>query len=331
MDCSDHHRHDGDPELINALSQDRATCPVCQVPDDTKFFLSKDGYDLYKCAGCRHLFVWPIPTIEALKQIYSFANLYQVQDRVIYADGTAILEKNRKSLEQIEKFSLRRGRLLDVGCSSGRFLWLAKQNGWSVYGVELNKDTAQIAKDNGIEVFVGELSSADYPLSSFDAIHVGDVIEHVQDPAKLLTQASALLDPDGVIALVTPNHDAVFPMLTYWLYRLFRIPWSHSTPPYHLSQFSEESLGKLLEKLNLKVIYRQYRPCDLRYELGETHVLRSFRRARGERRLVLAAGRLLYAAFAAVAYAVAYGVDHCCVWKKKDFEMLFIVRKASCC
>lgn len=309
-----------------------AVCPVCKQHDDTTLLLNKDGYDLYRCTLCRHIFVWPLPTIEELKRVYSFANAYQVQSRTIYDESTAVSDKTRESLRQLEHFCRGRSRLLDVGCSSGKFLWLAKQHGWSsLCGVELNEDTAQIAKDNGLSISVGELASANYSLSSFDAIHVGDVIEHVRDPVGTLSELFSLLSQDGVIVFVTPNHDAVFPALTFWLYRLFRIPWSHPTPPYHLNQFSEKSLSKLLQSVNLDVIHTQYRGCSLRYELGETHVLRSVRSALRERRFVRAATRLLFAVITAVAYAVVYVIDRCCVWKTKDFEMLMVARKAASC
>ena len=179
-----------------------------------------------------------------------------------------------------------------------------------------------------LAVNVGELASANYSPASFDAIHLGDVIEHVRDPGDLLTQVSSLLSSDGVIVLVTPNHDALFPLLTFWLYRLFNVPWSHPTPPYHLNQFSEKSLDKLLQSLNLKAIDKQYRPCNLRYELGGTHVLASFRRALREGRLTLATGRFLFAAFTAAGYVAAYSIDRCCVWKKKDFEMLLVIKRS---
>jgi 2-polyprenyl-3-methyl-5-hydroxy-6-metoxy-1,4-benzoquinol methylase len=291
--------------------------------------MRKDGYDLFRCSECRHIFVWPIPTLDQLKHVYSFANSYQVQERVIYNENTAVLAKARESLREIEKFCRQRGRLLDVGCSSGSFLWLAKRHGWtSVCGVELNKDTAEIARGNGFEVFVGELAAAHLRPCSFDAIHVGDVIEHVQHPGELLCQISELLRSEGVILLVTPNHDAVFPILTYWLHQLFNVPWSHPTPPYHLNQFSERSLANLVQKSDLQVVEKRYRGCVLRYELGETHVLRSFREALAQRQWTKAAARLLFAVFTVGAYCLAYGVDRCCVWKKKDFEMTFAVRKA---
>jgi 2-polyprenyl-3-methyl-5-hydroxy-6-metoxy-1,4-benzoquinol methylase len=316
---------------VTSVPNDKpAACPVCKHADHSTFFMCKDGYDLYKCTECQHIFVWPIPSIEVLKSIYSFANSYQVQDRKIFDENTYFSEKMRESLKQIENSCPRRGRLLDVGCSSGKFLWLARRNGWSVCGVELSTDTAQIAIDNGLCVSVGELASADYPLSSFDAIHLGEFIEHVRDPSDVLSRVSAFLKPNGVIMLATPNHDAIFPLLTLWLHRLFNMPWSHATPPLHLNQFSEKSLVKLLENLNLKAIGKQYRGCDLHYELGETHVLRSVRHALSERRLLLAARRLFFALFTVVGYAVVYGIDRCCVWKKKDFDMLLVVRKASC-
>jgi 2-polyprenyl-3-methyl-5-hydroxy-6-metoxy-1,4-benzoquinol methylase len=318
-------------ETFNVAKDDQAICPVCEQTDHSKFFMRKDGYELYECRECQHVFVWPVPTIEELKFVYSFANSYQVQRRVIYDENTIVGAKTREGLKQIENFCARRGRLLDVGCSSGKLLWLAKRNGWvSVCGVELNKDTAQIANENGLNAFVGELAASGYARASCDAIHLGDVIEHVQDPTELLHQASGLLKPDGVMVLVTPNHDAIFPSLTLWLYRLFRMPWSHAAPPFHLNQFTEKSLTKLLEKLNLTAIDQQYRRCNLRYELGETHVFKSFRDALRARHLMLAAGRLVFTSFTAIGYAAVYGIDRCCVWKKKDFEMLLVIRKANC-
>ena len=207
---------------------------------------------------------------------------------------------------------------------------MAKRDGWSsIYGVEISPDTADIASLNGADVFVGELRDANFPPASFDAIHVGDVIEHVQDPSDLLRRAASLLRPDGVLVVVTPNHDALFPRLTLALNRIFRIPWSHPTPPYHLHQFSEHSLDELLRRVDLTVADRQYAPCYLRYELGETHVLRAFREALAGGCRTLAAGRFLAAVFTLVAYTCVYLVDRCCLWKTKDFEMRFVARKAS--
>lgn len=303
-----------------------AECPICKQDNYSTFLLRKEGHDLYKCTECQHIFVWPIPDIEAMKYVHSFANSYQVQKRTVYDENTVIGEKTREALKLMERFC-NRGRLLDVGCSSGRFLWLAKRNGWSVCDVELSTNTAQIARDNGLNVFVGELASTDYPLGSFDAIHLGDVIEHVRDPASFLSRASALLKSDGAIVLVTPNHDAIFPALTFWLHRTFHMPWSHPTPPHHLNQFSEKSLDTLLQNASLMAIYKQFRPCNLPYELGETHVFRSVRPALHERRLALAAGRFLFAVFTAAGYAVVYTIDRCCVWKRRDFEMVAVIRK----
>lgn len=308
--------------------EERVTCPVCRQSDDIAFFLNKEGYDLYKCSLCNHLFVWPVPSIEDLQHVYSFANSFQVQPKTIFDESTHIGEKPRESLKQIEHFA-NKGELLDIGCSSGKFLFLARKNGWSVRGVELNKDTAEIALYNGLEVTMGELSDAHYAPESFDAIHIGDVIEHVQDPTSFMRQVRKLLKADGVIVLVTPNHDAVFPRLTYGLHRIFRMPWSHPTPPYHLNQFSENSFEKLLATVDMKVIDKRYRRCELLYELGEAHLLRPCRRARDEKKPALAFGRLIFAILTAVAYTVAYAIDICCFWKRKDFEMRFAVKKMA--
>ena len=124
---------------MTTVSNDRpAACPVCKQWDRSTFFMCKEGFDLYKCDECQHIFVWPIPSIEALKRVYSFANPYQVQDRKIFDENTDFSEKMRESLKQMENFCPSRGRLLEYALSlPGKFLWLARRNGWSVCGVEL--------------------------------------------------------------------------------------------------------------------------------------------------------------------------------------------------
>lgn len=307
-----------------------AVCPVCKLADHTSFFMSKEGYDLFRCSDCQHIFVWPMPGIDELKRIYSSENSYQLQERIVCDETTKFLEKTRVSLREVEEFCVHRERLLDVGCSAGDILWLAKRDGWSsIYGVEINGDTADIARANGADVFTGELKDARFPPAFFDAIHIGDVIEHVRDPADLLRCAESLLRPDGVVVVVTPNHHALFPTLTYWLYRFLKIPWSHPTPPYHLNQFSDSSLEKLARGAGLTVRAKRYRPCALDYEIAETHVVRSFRQAMRQRRPALAGCRLSFALFAVFAYVTAYGIDRCCFWKTRDFEMHFILGRLA--
>ena len=90
------------------------------------------------------------------------------------------------------------GRVLDIGCNVGTFLEAeaAAQAGWKAVGVEPNPRAAEIAKRRGFEVhcrfFDGSLAPS---LSRFDAVHAGDVIEHVFAPIEFLASSGVCCGP----------------------------------------------------------------------------------------------------------------------------------------
>src|SRR3954452_18767826 len=78
---------------------------------------------------------------------------------------------------------LPRGRtLLDVGAHAGRFLRLAREQGWSGEGLELNPKTAPYAaKMSGSPVHQGSIHSF-APQGCYDAVTLTDVLEHIPEP-----------------------------------------------------------------------------------------------------------------------------------------------------
>jgi Zn ribbon nucleic-acid-binding protein len=84
---------------VTSVPNDKpATCPVCKEADHSTFFMRKEGYDLFQCTECQHIFVWPVPTVEVLQHIYSFAAGFQVQPSTTYDENTTAHQKNRESL-----------------------------------------------------------------------------------------------------------------------------------------------------------------------------------------------------------------------------------------
>jgi SAM-dependent methyltransferase len=288
--------------------------------------MDKGGWHLYRCSPCDHIFVWPLPSAEELARIYSFEAGYQRQGLVTHDDRVPA-RKFRDSLRQIAHH-VPEGALLDVGCSAGEFLHLARNNGFRVQGVELNPDTAAIARANGLPVFVGPLEQADFTPHSFDAVHLGDLIEHVPDPSAVLELVRGLLRPGGVLLIVTPNHDALFPRSTLRLYRWAGIPWSHPTPPFHLNQFSLQSLTGLLERTGFRVVEVRYTPCSLAYELRATGAFGPLKRAWVERRPVRLLRRGAVAAAVGAAYAAVWLLDRAAFLKRRDANMRLVAAPA---
>ncbi len=128
------------------------------------------------------------------------------------------------------------GRLLDVGCGSGRYLALMKELGWEVAGIEIDSAAAEIARSHfGIPVHVGTLYDAPFEPESFDAVVMIHVIEHVPDPVEFVRQAAHFLKPGGRMVLVTPNAKSLGA-------RLFKKDWFPLEIPRHLVLFTPETL-----------------------------------------------------------------------------------------
>jgi len=108
-------------------------------------------------------------------------------------------------LDRIARISGRTGTLLDVGAATGFFMGMARARGWSVSGVEVSDHASQTARSRGFDVRTGVLTGQDFEDSSFDAITMWDVLEHMEDPARDVTKSAALLKKGGVLAINTPD------------------------------------------------------------------------------------------------------------------------------
>lgn len=107
-----------------------------------------------------------------------------------------------------------RGRVLDIGCGSGGLLGrLAGRAGYRV-GVELSAAAARAAAEVADEVLNRPITD-DLPLEpeSFDVVVCADVLEHVLEPAAVLSTAARLCRPGGAVVVSVPN-------VAFWQARL---------------------------------------------------------------------------------------------------------------
>jgi 2-polyprenyl-3-methyl-5-hydroxy-6-metoxy-1,4-benzoquinol methylase len=95
--------------------------------------------------------------------------------------------------------------ILDVGCGVGLLLDEARRRGWRTQGVELSDWGVRRARHLGLDVFQGTLEEAGLAPSSYDAVFMIDVLEHLADPVRTLANVAQVLRPGGVLCLVTPN------------------------------------------------------------------------------------------------------------------------------
>jgi len=131
------------------------------------------------------------------------------------------------------------GRLLDIGCARGHFSALAARRGWRVTGLDVSAEAVSEASQRfGLDLRAGTLARHWATMPRYDVAFLGDVIEHVLDPAALLREVRSVLSPGGRIILDTPN----------WGGRWRR--WGGARwlglNPFHINLFTADSLSPML-------------------------------------------------------------------------------------
>lgn len=161
-------------------------------------------------------------------------------------------------------------RHLDVGCHTGDFLLLTRRLGMEVAGVELDPHAAAVAKERGLEVHNGTLSSARFAAGSFDVVTLNHVFEHLPDPVETLREIRRILKPGGTLVLATPNPDSL-------VRSFFGEHWVHVDAPRHLHLWPPRALAKLAKKEGFRLARR-------RDFVSWHYVLQSMRNRRNARR-----------------------------------------------
>lgn len=141
-------------------------------------------------------------------------------------------------------------RLLDVGCSSGTLLRIAKDAGFSVQGVEPSAAPAQTARQHGLSVFTGFLEEAALPDADYDIVTLMEVIEHLPEPVGLLKEIRRVIRPGGLLMVGTGNAGSLtlHAMGADWEYLHMA---RHGG---HVSFFTPGSMRQLAQRTKLEVV-----------------------------------------------------------------------------
>jgi SAM-dependent methyltransferase len=108
-------------------------------------------------------------------------------------------------LPKLERLGLRRGRLLDVGCGSGRAFRPMLRRGWQIHGCDISPAMLELARrQGGEEVALSVCDMRDLPvIGSFELILcLNDAINYLLgdgDIERALAGMAANLAPDGLL------------------------------------------------------------------------------------------------------------------------------------
>lgn len=243
---------------------------------DQVFAIAGGKWDLHRCVACAAAFLDPRPAPHAMPRAYAggyythgahsaerpghgAAASLRVRARHAYVNrryGYSLRPASRAGLTlaylnpRLRGAAARTHRhlrlthsgatLLDIGCGAGEFVADARAAGWDAVGID--PDPAAVASGCAAGLPISTMSLADVAATSggsFNAVTMAHVLEHVPDPVELLSLARAVLRPDGVLWLATPNLDARG-------HRCFGRSWMHLDPPRHVVMFGARALDLAL-------------------------------------------------------------------------------------
>ncbi len=179
-------------------------CPTCKENHE-QFLFFKDGGRHVKCTKCDMIYLNPVFKDENLEKYYR--TNHDLQSEIVASDGdfyTNIYTKGLKAIESV----VAKGNILDIGCSAGIFLDIAKQHSWATYGVELNEKEASYAQAKGHTVYNKFLNEVSFH-APLEAICLWDVFEHLKDGEAYLKEMNPLLSEQGVVFLQIPSADSL--------------------------------------------------------------------------------------------------------------------------
>lgn len=135
-------------------------------------------------------------------------------------------------------------RLLEIGCGEGSSLERMRLRGWNVEGIESDPACVSLVKQRGIMCSKGDIRDVQFEPGSYHAIFMGNVIEHVYDPADFLAECYRILRPGGSIVIVTPNSRS-------WGHERFGKDWRGLEPPRHLQLFNSTNIVDMAKRVGL--------------------------------------------------------------------------------
>lgn len=190
------------------LLEDR-NCPTCGSKNHAHLFF-KSGGTYVRCIDCEMVFLNPVFKNEALETYYR--NNHDLQSAIVAQDFSFYRELYTKGLSGFQKLysHIPNPKILDIGCSAGGFLNIAKEFGWNTFGLEFNQQEAKVSRQNQHEVFEMDLGSfIKTSQIKFNAITLWDVFEHIKNGVDLLEQARTVLDSGGGVFIQSPTPTAL--------------------------------------------------------------------------------------------------------------------------
>jgi len=261
------------------------SCDLCGSTEYRLYLQSRDYinkreglFSVVRCNTCGLLFTNPRPdkreiiefyppttpyytlTEDVLKPVKQISGIYKILlqyfrnyfpeqpkrlfYRILYYP-IYIIKKHKFDAEGIPYY-VKNGRLLEIGCSYGKFLYTMKKLGWQCDGIEMSQHASTIGRSLfNLNIVTENIDEVEFDSNIYDAIIMRMVLEHVHSPNTVLKKIAHCLKPGGQLIIIVPD-------ISGFEARLFGRYFYSLHLPNHLYHFSPETLNEYLKKHDLR-------------------------------------------------------------------------------
>jgi len=160
--------------------------------------------------------------------------------------------------------------VLEVGTATGYLTSEMVKRGCVVTGIEQDPEMAKLAEKYCEKMVVGDVENLDLSqLGTYDAIILGDVVEHLRNPREFLQKTGKLLNNGGKILISLPNVANIWVRLNL-LFGRFNYSRVGILDESHLRFFTLETSKKIASDSGLEIISTSVTPIPLPLILPST-------------------------------------------------------------
>ncbi len=233
----------------------QANCPLCKevpaVAEVTRHTVFGEPLQVAFCGECEFYYLTKQPSSDALQEYYAgeyFDEFETDSWRYWLKSSFAKMRATSQARFILSGFGEQNaGRILEVGSCDGTFLSRFQNRGWQTLGLEFSDFMISQARSRfGLHLQKKDVMQLEPEDGLFDVIAFPHVLEHMNEPVRVLEHCQKLLKPEGLIFIELPHSPLKqeAPEEDYPDY-------FHTT---HLYDFRSKSLARLIELAGLQSV-----------------------------------------------------------------------------
>ena len=229
---------------------DKFECALCKAKKSREAFLAFDfdqsvePFEIIQCTECDLALTHPAPDADSLNNYYSESyygsSTKKFSGLIEFLTILGSKTRAKKILKAIpgNRSDREKLKVLDIGCGRANLLSQLNKLGCDCSGTELEKHPSDDASPD-IKIHRGSIEDGKFSDSSFDAVIIWHVLEHLYQPSQVLDEMARVTCNGGLAAIAVPNFSS---LQSKW----FKSDWFHLDLPRHLYHFNVDNLGKAL-------------------------------------------------------------------------------------